>query len=296
MITTASESKYNTVTGIATGLGVDRITGIGGIPVGRITEVFGEAGVGKSTLCLQLVANAQKQGKRCLWADVEWSYETRYAEQLGVDNKKLGLLQERLAEDVLDAIEDALEHGKYDLIILDSIGGLLPRAAAEKTAGEKTIGGQAGLVATFCRKIVPLLVIKEVALVVINHSYTDIMSGKLMTSGGEKLRYHKSLSIRLKPKMGVVLKSGEDKVGKVIIAEIKKNKVGATEGQTCDMQLLFGTGFSASADILQDALDKGIIEKKGASFYLNGEKIAYGMPAMRKLMEGDLAAKLKEML
>lgn len=294
MITTADKSSYNDVQVIPSGLGVDRITGIGGFPKKRITEIFGESSLGKSTVCLQLVANAQKQGNKCLWADVEWSYDLQYAKSLGVDNSKLGLIQEQLAEDVLDAIEEAIASKKWDLIIVDSIGGLLPRAEAEKTAGEKTIGGQAGLIARFCRKTVPLLVLNDVALVVINHSFTDIMSGKIKTSGGAKLEYHKSLSIRLKQKQGVALKSGDTKVGKVVIAEVRKNKLAPTEGQMCDMQLLFGSGFSVSADLLQDALDKKVIEKKGNTYYMGDEKLGM-ISAVRKLMSDDgFAAKLHE--
>ena len=101
---------------IPTGLFIDNITGIGGIPRGVITEVFGDESIGKSSLCLQLVANAQKQGLRCLWADVEWSYSGKYAESLGVDNSKLGMIRERFAEDVLDTLEEEIEKGNYWIV------------------------------------------------------------------------------------------------------------------------------------------------------------------------------------
>jgi recombination protein RecA len=272
---------------IPTGLFIDKLTWIGGIPRGVISEIFGDESIGKSSLCLQLVANAQKQGMRCLWADVEWSYSTGYAETLGVDNAKLGIIRERFAEATLDAIEEAVESGKWDLIILDSIGGILPRAEAEKEAGGKTIGGQAGLVAKFCRKVVPLLKIHNVALVAINHSFVDIMSGKIMTSGGKKLQYHKALSIRLKQKFGVTIKQGERKVGKVVVGEVKKNKEAATEGLELDGQLIFGVGFSVGADLLNDALDKGVITKKGQTFWFGEEKLAVGLPKTRKMIEDD---------
>ena len=110
---------------IPTGLFIDNLTGIGGMPRGVISEIFGG---GKSSLCLQLVANAQQRGLRCLWADVEWSYNVAYAESLGVDNAKLGLIREHFAEDALDTLEDEVSSGKWDLVILDSVGGILPRA------------------------------------------------------------------------------------------------------------------------------------------------------------------------
>lgn len=280
---------------IPTGLFIDKLTGIGGIPRGVITEIFGDEGIGKSSVCLQLIANAQREGVRCLWADVEWSYSAPYATSLGVDNSKVGLIRERFAENTLDAIEEAIESGKWDLVILDSIGGILPRAEAEKGAEGKTIGGQAGLIAKFCRKVVPLLRIHNVALVVINHAFIDIMSGKLLTSGGKKLAYHKSLSIRLKQKQGVSVKQGDRKVGKVVIGEVRKNKLAATEGLELDGTLVFGNGFSVGADVMNDALDKNIITKKGNTYYFGSEKLGIGLSRVRKMIDDDavLAEKIK---
>lgn len=279
---------------IKTGTLLDKLTGIGGLPRGRIAEIYGDPSVGKSTVSFQAIANAQQSGYRCLFADVEWSYEARYAEALGVDNSKLGIIRSEMAEDVLDELEKEIRSGEWDLIVLDSIGGLLPRQEAEKDSGSKTIGGQASLVARFCRKVVPLLATKDVAMLVLNHSFTDLMTGAIKTSGGAKLDFHKSISIRLKKKMNAVLKSGDKKVGKVIIGEVKKNKLAATEGLEVEGQLLFGNGFSAKLDLLADAIDAGIITRDGANFYFGGEKIAYGEPKMRKLMETDFSEKVRE--
>lgn len=284
---------------VPTGLFLDNLTGVGGIPRGVITEIFGDEGVGKSTLCLQLVANAQKLGLRCLWADVEWSYSPKYAEALGVDNKTLGVVRERFAEDVLDTLEGEIEKGVWDLVILDSIGGILPRAEAEKGADGKTIGGQAGLIAKFCRKVVPAIYINKVALVAINHQFIDIMSGKILTSGGKKLAYHKALSIRLKKKTGVSIKQGDRLVGKVITAEIwGKNKVGATEGMQLDGQIIFGTGFSVGADVLNIAIDKGIVTKQGNSYFFGDVKLGVGLGKARTTIEEDetLLKTLKELI
>jgi recombination protein RecA len=283
---------------IKTDLFLDKLTGIGGIPRGAITEIFGDEGIGKSSVCLQLVAAAQAAGLRCLWADVEWSYTPAYAVMLGVDNSKLGLIRDEIAESVLDTIEDAVRSGDWDLVILDSIGGILPRAEAEKGAEGKTIGGQAGLIAKFCRKVVPQLSINNVALVVINHAFTDIMSGRLMTSGGKKLAYHKSLSIRLKQKQGVSVKQGDRKVGKVVIGEVRKNKMSGTEGLELDGTLVFGTGFSIGADLLSDAIERGIIDKRGTTYYLGDEKLGVGLQRVRKMVEDDaaLAGRIKTAL
>lgn len=289
-------SEIKNVTAISSGLFLDKLTGINGIPFGVITEIYGSEGIGKSSACFQLIANAQRQGLRCLFADIEWSYDIQYADSLGVDNSTLGLIRERFAEDALDLIEQAAESGNWDLIILDSIGGLLPRAEAEKDSGSKTIGGQAGLVARFCRKIVPLLRIKNIALVVINHEFTDIMTGKVQSSGGRKLAFHKSLSIRFKMKYGAnIIKQGDRKVGKIVVGEVKKNKLAATEGLEIEGQLIFGTGFSAVADLLGDAIDKGVIEKKGTTYWFGDMKLGVGLSKVRKMLEEDkeLTEKIK---
>lgn len=286
------------VTPIPTGLFIDRLTGIGGIPRGRITELFGDEGIGKTSVCLQIVAAAQQQGLRCLWADVEWAYEPRYAASLGVDNSKLGLIRERFAEATLGQIEEAVDSGKWDLVILDSAGGISTRAEAEKSVEEKTIGSQAGVMSKFCRKIVPILSTTDTALIVINHQFIDIMSGRLLTSGGKKLAYHKSLSIRFKLKQGVVLKQGDRKVGKSVIGEVRKNKLAATEGMELDGQLIFGVGFSPAADMLNDALENGTITKKGNTYYFGTEKLGIGLSKVRKQMEEDpvLMEKVKQAL
>lgn len=291
-------SELEKIEVIRTGTFIDSLSGIGGFPRARITEVFGDEAVGKSTICLQAIANAQASGLKCLLADVEYSYTTLYGEGLGVDNTSLGLVRSRFAEDILDTVEEAVESGEWDLIVLDSIGGLLPRQEAEKMSGEKTIGGQASLVARFCRKVVPLLSLRKCALVVINHSFVDIMSGKIMTSGGRKLSYHKKLSIRLKVNPTKILKSGDEKVGKVIIGEVRKNALAATEGRTEEAQLLFGKGFSAEARLLEEALDRGLIAKQGNTYFFNKKKLGVGLAKARAAIETDeeLAQKLKDAL
>lgn len=281
----ASELEHVSV--IPTGLFIDRLSGVGGIPIGCITEIFGDEGIGKSSVCLQIVAAAQKQGLNCLWADAEWSYAPQYATALGVDNTKLGIIRETDAEAILDALEQAVQSGGWNLVVLDSVGGLTPRAEIEKGIEGKVIGGQAGLLARFCRKIVPQLVINKVALIVINHQFIDIMSGKLLTSGGKKLAYHKSLSLRFKAKQNVSLKQGDRKVGKVVVGEVRKNKLAATEGMELDGQFIFGNAFSVGADLLQDAIDKGIVTKKGNTWFLGETRLGVGLQNVRKLVETD---------
>ncbi len=278
-IITASEYGL-TSDWIPTGLSkLDKILG-GGIPTRRITEISGPYSVGKTTLALTVIAEAQELGYKTLWVDQEWSWSGDYAETLGVNLKKLNLIQERFAETALDDVESFAEKNKKALIVIDAVGALLPRQEAEKDNQSKTIGGQAGLVAKFSRKIVPLLALNNIALVVLNHEFTDIMSGRIMTSGGKKLEYHKSIWLKLR-KGNKKLMKGEQQVGEVIIAEIRKHKLAPTLKMETDLQIVYGSGFVKQADLLDDAKEKGILTKEGQSWLFQGEKVARGDNALR---------------
>jgi recombination protein RecA len=282
----ASESPYNTIEYIETPFpSLNKILG-GGIPLRRITEVSGNYSVGKSTFALHCIAAAQKAGRPCYWADTEFQYTLDYSKALGVDNDELELLQERFAETTLDAIEVWAEENKNALIVLDSVGSLLVRQEAEKDASGKVIGGQAKLIATFCRKMVPILAINNNALLVLNHQLIDLMSGKLKTSGGAKLEYAKSIWLSLR-KANKRVMSGDTQVGDIIEAEIRKNKLSATKTQKCELTLIYGSGFSAEADTMQDALDKGIITKEGQFYFMDGVKIARGANGLREALKDE---------
>lgn len=295
-ITKASESPYRDIDVIPTGFSkLDKLIGIGGIPHRKLTEITGKTSVGKSTLSYLIIAQAQKQGKDCLYADTEFSWDEAYGTSLGVDITKLDLSQEEYAEQTLQEIEEWARQHTNSLIVLDSIGGLLSRDEAEKKAGEKVIGGQARLVAAFSRKIVPILAHNNVALIVLNHLFLDIMTGTLNPSGGWKLAYHKSLEIRLSKSKNVI-RQGEKMIGRQITAKIMKTKVSKTQDHETSLNLIFGEGFSQEADILEEALDKGVITKKGAMFFFGDEKF-FGQNKLRDaLKDASFAAKIKALL
>lgn len=284
MIPFAEDSPFNKIEWITTGISsLDRILG-GGVPTKRITEISGPFSVGKSTLAFMVVANAQKEKRKTLWADVEWSFEKDYPKVLGVDLKKLQLIQEKTAEVVLDSIEEWAETNENGLIVLDSVGALHSRQEAEKDADSKVIGVQAGLVARFCRKIVPILVVNNHALIVLNHEFTDIMSGRIMTSGGKKLEHHKSIWLKLK-KLLKNIKKGDRVVGELIQAEIRKNKLVPTMRQTCELTLIFGSGYSAEADLFNELLEKGEITKIGQKFFRGEKYLGRGINAAREALK-----------
>lgn len=280
----ASASPLLAIEFISTGLPqLDRVCG-GGIPLRRVSLVSGAPSLGKSTLALIVVAEAQKLGMKTLWYDAEFSAEVSQMKQCGVDLDELDLEQPEVAEEGLDVVEDYLRKNKNCLVVIDSIGGLLPRQEQEKSAGEKTIGAQASLVAKFIRKVVPLLAMNNSALICITHEFQNIMTSAIEVSGGMKLKYHTSLHIRLKPKFGVQLKQGDKTVGKVVIAQVKKTKVGATEGQEAELQFIFDSGFNAKSDIIELAKEK-LFTKTGQFWFWGEEKIARGDNGLRELFK-----------
>lgn len=283
---------------ISTGLPqLDRITGVGGLPKGFITEIVGQPSVGKTTLCLMLVREAQKQGVECVWADVEWSWESEYAERLGVDLSSLGVIRQPYSEQVLDLLEEDARENKGKLYVIDSVGGLHSQREAEKSSGEKVIAGQAGPIATFVRKIVPLAAMNNHAVIFINHEYKEIGSQYpvWLPSGGTKLAFHKSLSIRLKQSFEGAAKLSK-KVGMVVEAEIMKNKRAGTKKQTCSIEMIYGEGFNPVSDLLQDALDKGVIVRTGNTFFMGETKLGMKSKVAELMKEEDFISQLKQEL
>lgn len=294
-IVTASQLDTN-LDYIPTGIpSFDKLMG-GGFARGKITLLSGQPSVGKSTVAYGAIAQAQELGLSPLLYDVEYAYDSDYSRSIGILSEKLSVLREPYAEDGLDHLLDAIQTGKYELIVIDSIGALLSRVDAEKATGEKTIGVQASITAKFIRRAVPLLAVKNIAMVCITHEFTDIMTGKIMASGGAKLLYHASQHLRLKQKFGVVLKQGDQKIGKVIVAEMKKNKLSSSESKEADAHFIYADGFSKTADLLDSALEKGIITKVGNTYHAFGEKLGM-ISKVRLLMKDEsFAEKLQNAL
>lgn len=253
---------------------LDELTGIWGLPMERIVEFYGPEKTGKSTASFHVIAAAQKQGLKCLLVDIEHSYVAKYGADLGVDNKKLGVIRKLYGEEYIDATLDAVNSGKWDVVIFDSIGSLSSRIENEKASGEKQIAGQASLMSVFVRKLAPQISYRKMLFIGINHSRVDFMNqGKVITMGGKAWSEKKKLSIEFRERSGVLLKSGEHIVGKVINVRVMKNAVGPTERKEMDVQLVFGTGFSMVGNLLDEALTKGVIEKKGNTYWFSQEKL-----------------------
>lgn len=265
---------------------LDELTGIGGLPFERIIEFIGEPKTGKSTASFHVIASAQKQGHKCLLVDVEHSFTEKYCKDLGIDTDKLDVIRAQFAEDYLNETLEAITSGEYKVVVLDSVGSLSSRVEAEKQIGEASIGQQARPMSTFMRKIAPQVSYKKSMLIVVNHFRVEIgtYGNPKIAMGGKSLNDKKKLSILFK-ETGRVLKQGENTVGKVIMTRVEKNAVGPTEKRELEVQLMFGSGFATSANLLQKALDLGILRREKNTLYLGDEKIGSINSAREKIKE-----------
>lgn len=265
---------------------LDELTGIWGLPRERLTEFYGAEKTGKTTAAYHVMAAAQEQGLNCLLVDVENSFTETYAQSLGIDTESLGVLRGEHAEDIMDATVEAIRSKKWDVVVFDSIGSLSSRVEFEKGIGEKTIGVQSSLMSRFVRTITWNVSSNKIVFIGINHTRQDIMTGKNITMGGKLWSEKKKLSIEFREKSGVLLKTGDKVVGKVVTVRVMKNAVGATERKEMDVRLVFGQGFSMSENLLQEAIDKGIITKEGNTHFMNGEKLGM-ISKVRELMKDE---------
>lgn len=267
---------------------------VGGVPRRAITEVWGNWSSGKTTALLQSVANFQKQNLKCVWAAAE-SFYPKYAKHLGVDTSKLGLITGKCAEDILDEIIEVFDKEKTDVIVIDSIAALTPKAEMEKSVGEVTMAGLSKILGRFSRKVVIGHIHgNKTAIVGINQSSVNFVTGQTEGKGGEQWRYHRSVSVRLQPN-GESLKQGDKFIGKRIKATVVKDKCNGKEKSQVLVNLFFGEGFDRTEGLMEEALRKGVLTRRGNLFYFEGEKLGM-VSKMRELMKTDFADKLKSLV
>lgn len=263
--------SINDISVLKTGMFFDVASGIGGLPMGRMVEFWGQQNSGKSTAAMQVIAAAQEHGMNCVLADSEFSYTADYAEKLGVNTKKLDVLRATTAEEILDELEELIKAGKHQVVVLDSIGQLSSRIWFEKSAGEKTIGTQASLIQQFVVKTIPYVVMNKILFIGISHERKDMEWGKLFSLGGNKWAEKKKLSFRFVAKSYRM--QGEKAIGKVIEVICTKNHVGGPEGEKTQAVLLANEGFSTSADALDAAIAAGVFRREGNTFFLGETRI-----------------------
>lgn len=262
---------------ISTGsLSLDLALGIGGLPCGRIIEIYGPESSGKTTLTLELIAQAQKKGKTCAFIDAEHALDPVYAAKLGVDCNALLLAQPDTGEQALEICDVLVRSGSVDVVIVDSVAALVPKAEIEGDMGESHMGLQARLMSQALRKLTGSLSQANCMCVFINQLRMKIgvmFGNPETTTGGNALKYY--ASVRLDIRRSASVKDGEDVIGNETKVKVVKNKV-APPFKTAEFQILYGHGISKESEIIDLGVKSNILAKAGAWFSYNGEKIGQG--------------------
>ena len=276
------------VEAISTGcLSLDMALGVGGVPKGRIIEVFGPESSGKTTLALHIVAECQKHGGSAAFIDAENALDPVYAENLGCKPDDLLVSQPDSGEQALDILQKLLETAALDVIVIDSVAALVPRKELEGQIGDVTVGLQARLMSQALRKLSGPINKSRTCVVFINQirEKIGVMFGSPETTpGGRALKFYSS--VRLDIRRIAAIKEGTDMTGNRTRVKVVKNKV-APPFKMTEFDIMYGKGISYEGDLLDLALQGGVVEKMGSWFSYKGDKIAQGREKVKVLLESD---------
>jgi recombination protein RecA len=291
------------VAAIPTGsLELDHALGIGGVPRGRVIEIFGPESSGKTTLALHIIAEAQRLGGAAAFVDAEHALDPRYAEALGANIQDLLISQPDTGEQALDITEVLVRSGAVDVVVIDSVAALVPRAEIEGEMGEPTMGLQARLMSQALRKLTAAISKSKTCVVFINQlrEKIGVMFGNPeTTTGGRALKFY--ASVRLDIRKIAIIKDGETVIGARARVKVVKNKI-APPFRECEFDIIFGEGISRTSSLLDLGVTHKVIEKSGAWYSYGGERIGQGREnAKRYLGENpalvaEIDRKLREIL
>ncbi len=282
------EVKKTNVSVVPTGsFSLDVALGVGGLPHGRIVEIFGPESSGKTTLALHVVAEAQKQGGKAAFIDAEHALDPEYAARIGVQTKDLLISQPDNGEEALNILESLVRSGVISVVVVDSVAALTPKAEIDGEMGQQQIGLQARLMSQALRKLTALADRSNTLIIFINQIRMQVgvfFGNPETTPGGKALKFY--ASVRLDVRRTAQIKKGEDVIGSRTKAKVVKNKV-APPFKAAEFDIMYGTGISLEADVLNAGIKYGVVKKSGASYSMGSEKIGTGFDATREKLKND---------
>jgi recombination protein RecA len=281
---------------VSTGsLGLDIALGVGGLPRGRVVEVYGPESSGKTTLTLQVVAEMQKQGGTCAFIDAEHALDIQYAQKLGVNLQELLISQPDTGEQALEIVDALVRSGSVDLVVIDSVAALTPKAEIEGEMGDSLPGLQARLMSQALRKLTGTIKKTNTMVIFINQIRMKIgvmFGSPETTTGGNALKFYASVRLDIR-RIGSI-KKGEEVIGNETKVKVVKNKV-SPPFKTAEFDILYGEGISREGEIIDMGVEAKVLEKSGSWYAYNGEKIGQGKDNAREFLREnkDLAVEIE---
>ena len=284
------KSAITPIESISTGaISIDYALGIGGMPRGRVIEIFGPESSGKTTLALQVIAEAQKTGGMAAFVDAEHALDAQYAQKLGVDLENLLVSQPDNGEQALEIVEVLIRSASVDVVVVDSVAALVPKAEIEGEMGEAQMGLQARLMSQALRKLTGVVSKSKTTLIFINQlrEKIGVMFGNPeTTTGGRALKFY--ASVRVDIRRIASIKDGDQVIGGRTRVKIVKNKV-APPFREAEFDVMYGEGISREGDLLDLAVEKRIVEKSGAWFAYGGERLGQGRENVKQFLKDNPA-------